>query len=456
MRRLAGSASLRVTLAIAAGIIVISLSAMGLQYRVTARALDARQAELLTADLDAFAATYQQRRIPALRQAIDFRSRSMEPGEAIYLLQDRTGVKLAGNIGGWPVDITPVGARFDPAPVLHYALPLGPGGEAIRYRGIARELPGGFRFLTARAETPREATLAGLRRVIWPVAAGLVALALLAGWLTSRWVLGRIARVNRLADLVAAGDLSARLPEPRSSDEFGLLETHVHAMLDRIEALNRATQRLSDTIAHELRTPLNRLLQRIRTLDAPAPQKQALEAEIHATTRTFNALLDISAAEAASGARPGLVPVDLSALMAEVHDLYQPLAEDRAMALTLDAPPGLQVLGERSLIAQLLSNLLDNAMKFCRPGDSIAMTLTAEGDRLVMILADTGPGLPEAQRAEITRRFVRAERDRDVAGHGLGLALVQAIATRHGAKLTLPASEKGFRIEIAWPKLSRD
>lgn len=147
---------------------------------------------------------------------------------------------------------------------------------------------------------------------------------------------------------------------------------------------------------------------------------------------------------------------DLSALMAEVHDLYQPLAEDRAMALTLDAAPGLQVLGERSLIAQLLSNLLYNAMTFCRPGDSIAMPLSAGGDRLVMTLADTGPGLSQAQRAEITRRFVRAERDRDVAGHGLGLALVRAIATRHGAKPTLPASEKGFRIEIAWPKLSRD
>ena len=200
MRRLAGSASLRVTLAIAVGIIVISLSAMRLQYRVTARALEARHAELLTADLDAFAATYQQRRIQALRQAIDFRSRSMEAGEAIYLLQGRMGVQLVGNIGGWPVGIAPEGARFDPAPVLLYALPLGPGGEAIRYRGIARELPGGFRFLSARAETPREATLAGLCRVIWPVAAWLVALALLAGWLTSRWVLGRIARVNRLAD----------------------------------------------------------------------------------------------------------------------------------------------------------------------------------------------------------------------------------------------------------------
>ena len=454
MRHRGGSASLRVTLAIAAGIILISLSAMGLQYQLTARALAARQAELLESDLEAFAANYQQRRIPALRQAIDFRSETMLPDEAIYLLQDRDGVTLAGNIGGWPVGIAPKGERFDPSPVLDYRLPLGPGGAEITYRGIARELPGGFRFLTARAETPREATLAGLRAVILPVAAGLVVLALLAGWLTSRWVLTRIERINRLADRVAEGDLSARLPGARSGDEFGLLETHVHAMLDRIEALNLATQRLSDLIAHELRTPLNRILQKIRTLEAPGAQKAELEAEIHATTRTFNALLDISTAEAAGGARPGLVPVDLSELAEELSDLYQPLAEDQGMELRADLTPGSQVLGERNLIAQVLTNLLDNAIKFCGPGDRITLSLHPEGDCHLMVVEDSGPGLPDEVRSEVTRLFVRAPRDREVPGHGLGLALVQAVATRHGAKLALPATDKGFRIEISWPKLA--
>ncbi|MBR9762698.1 MAG: HAMP domain-containing protein [Rhodobacteraceae bacterium] len=454
MRALRRSASLRVTLAIAAGIILISLSAMGLQYQLTARALAARQAELLETDLDAFAANYQQRRIPALRQAVAFRSQTMLPDEAIYLLQDRAGVKLAGNIGGWPLGITPEGDRFEPAPVLDYRLPLGPGGTEIAYRGIARELPGGFRFLTARAETPREVTLAGLRAVILPVAAGLVVLALLAGWLTSRWVLARIGRINRLADRVAGGDLSARLPGDRPGDEFGLLETHVHAMLDRIEALNRATQRLSDLIAHELRTPLNRILQKIRTLEAPGPQKAALEAEIHATTRTFNALLDISSAEAAGGARPGLVPVDLAALAGELCELYQPLAEDRGMTLAAHLPETAMVLGERNLIAQVLTNLLDNAIKFCAPGDAITLTLAPADDRHLMVVEDTGPGLPEEIRAEVTRLFVRAPRDRQVPGHGLGLALVQAVATRHGARLSLPATGEGFRIEISWPGLS--
>ncbi|PJE29694.1 Signal transduction histidine kinase [Pseudooceanicola antarcticus] len=454
MRHRRGTASLRVTLGIAAGIIVISLSAMGLQYQLTARALAARQAELLETDLEAFAANYQQRRIPALRQAIDFRSETMVPDEAIYLLQDREGVKLAGNIDGWPLGIAPEGARFAPDPVLVYHLPLGPGGTEIAYRGIARELPGGFRFLTARAETPREATLARLRAVILPVAAGLVALALLAGWLTSRWVLARIERINRLADRVAAGDLSARLPGQRPDDEFGLLETHVHAMLDRIEALNRATQSLSDLIAHELRTPLNRILQKIRALDAPGERKAELEAEIHATTRTFNALLDISSAEASSGTRPGFSPVDLSELAAELVELYQPLAEDKGLSLGADLSAGCIVLAERNLIAQVLTNLLDNAIKFCAPGDTIALSLHPSEARHLMVVEDSGPGLPAEIRSEVTRRFVRAERDRAVPGHGLGLALVQAVATHHGARLALPDTAKGFRIEISWPRLA--
>src|SRR5690606_39605196 len=111
-----------------------------------------------------------------------------------------------------------------------------------------------------------DTTLARLRRLIGLVTAGLAVVALAAGWAVARTVMGRIERLNGLANRVAAGDLAARLPGPRSRDEFGDLETHVHATLDRIQNLNRATHRLSDSIAHELRTPLNRMMQRLQAL----------------------------------------------------------------------------------------------------------------------------------------------------------------------------------------------
>ncbi|WP_319824619.1 HAMP domain-containing sensor histidine kinase [Thalassovita sp.] len=442
------SASLRVTLLVAAGIILLSLAAMAVQYRVTAQSLDARQAELLRADLDAFAALYEQRRIVALRQAIEFRVASTPPDQVIYLLMDRD-VKLAGNIDSWPQGLARDGAGFS----ADGAQPFAHAGVA--YVGVARELPGGFPFLVAHARTDVLATLSDLRRLIGWVALALAVVALAAGWLVSRAVLGRIGRLNALADRVAGGELSARLPTPAAQDEFAVLQDHVHNMLDRIEALNRATRRLSDSIAHELRTPLNRIQQRLAALPGQA-DAEAAQAEIRTTIRIFDALLDISAAEAASGQRPGLVPVDLSALVAEVFDLYDPVAEDAGLSCTADIAPGLRVLGERSLLAQLLSNLLDNAIKYCRAGDEISLSLIAGNNRVVLSLSDTGPGIPDDLRNRMFDRFARADRDREKAGHGLGLALVQAIAARHGAKLSLPETSRGFAIRVSFPNVAGD
>jgi len=447
-RSLATSAALRVTLIVAAGIIVLSLSAMALQYRITARALETRQREVLSAELSGFAQFYEQRRIPGLREAIEARATLTPPEEALYLLQDRNGTTLAGNISDWPETLAPDGDLFSPAPLQ------GITANGIAYLGVARELPGGFPFLAARAWTPVTGTLEDLRGTIFWVAAGLAALALLAGWLVARAVVGRIDRINALADRVAEGDLSARLPGPQSPDEFGALERHFNQMLDRIEALNRATHRLSDAIAHELRTPLNRIRQRLDRLQGQDEDVAAIREDMAGTVRIFDSLLDISSAEAASGQRPGLVPVDLSAIAAEVYELYEPLAEDKGLTPKAEIAPGAWVLGERNLIAQLVSNLLDNAIKFTGPGESLTLAL-ATGERHTLTVSDTGPGVPEDIRATVFDRFTRGARDRDVAGHGLGLALVQAIATRHGAKLTLPPVQRGFRIEIAWPKLPR-
>ncbi|NJM84403.1 MAG: HAMP domain-containing histidine kinase, partial [Tabrizicola sp.] len=273
------------------------------------------------------------------------------------------------------------------------------------------------------------------------------------GGLAARSVMGRIGRVNALADRVAGGELDARLPGERSADEFGLLERHVHGMLDRIQNLNRATHRLSDTIAHELRTPLNRMLQKLSKIEGQQDVAADLKAEMRQAIRVFDSLLDISRAEADQGTGGGLVPVDLSAVAREVWELYEPLAEDRGMIAAARLPPGFAVLGDRNLIAQMLSNLIDNAIKYCAPGDRLDLSLVEADDRYLMRIADTGPGLPEDIRGEAFERFVRAERDRAIKGHGLGLALVRAIAARHGARMTLPATEKGFVLEIGWPKL---
>jgi signal transduction histidine kinase len=138
-----------------------------------------------------------------------------------------------------------------------------------------------------------------------------------------------------------------------------------------------------------------------------------------------------------------------------VWELYEPLAEDRGLDAQALVERDLHVLGDRNLIAQLLSNLLDNAIKYCAAGDLLTLKLSQDGDRHVMWVSDTGPGLPDDIRGEAFERFVRAERDRGIKGHGLGLALVRAIAARHGARLVMPERPHGFTLEIHWPRLQQ-
>ncbi|KAF0115837.1 MAG: two-component sensor histidine kinase [Rhodobacteraceae bacterium] len=444
----AARATLRLAAAMALAVTLLSLGAMALQYRLVETRLMAAQQSLLTADLDGLAALYDQRRIIALRQAIDYRA-TAATGDEMLLLMDRNGATLAGTRPDWPADLAPAGDSFTSAGAVTFA-----EGQT-RWLAVARNLPGGFPLLVARSLQPVDDTLAALRRGMLALLAAVLVAGGLVGWLAARSVMARINRINTLADRVAEGQLDARLPGPRSDDEFGLLETHVHAMLDRIENLNRATHRLSDTIAHELRTPLNRMLQKLSKIVGQDDLTADLKAEMRQAIRMFDSLLDISRAEADQGTGGGLVPVDLSATAAEVWDLYDPLAEDKGLITEAAITPGLTILGDRNLIAQVLSNLLDNAIKYCAAGDRLTLHLTPDADRILMRVADTGPGLPDDLKAEAFDRFTRAERDRATPGHGLGLALVRAIAARHGARLSLPPTEKGFALEIRWPRLQQ-
>lgn len=444
----AAKATLRLAALMALAVAVLSLSAMVLQYRLVKARLMTAQEQVLSADLAGLSALYDQRRIIALRQAIDLRVATEPKGEVLLLL-DRNRNVLAGTWDRWPSGLRPEGYGFviEPARVFEDGY--------SRWLAVARELPGGFALLVARSLDPMDETLDAMARgMLWLLAALLVA-GSAVGWLAARSVMQRINRLNTLADRVAEGQLDARLPGPRTQDEFGLLESHVHAMLDRIENLNRATHRLSDTIAHELRTPLNRMLQKLSKIEGQPDLTADLKSEMRQAIRMFDSLLDISRAEADQGTGGGLVPVDLSATAAEVWDLYAALAEDKGLVTEAHITPGLHILGDRNLIAQVLSNLLDNAIKYCAPGDHLTLTLSPDTDRILMRVADTGPGLPDDLKPEAFDRFTRAERDRATPGHGLGLALVRAIAARHGARLTVPPCEKGFALEIRWPRLQQ-
>ncbi len=280
----------------------------------------------------------------------------------------------------------------------------------------------------------------------------LTVLALIGGYFIGLMFLRRLDRVNGAVARIMSGDMAERLPAIGMSAEFDHLSANLNAMLDRIAALMEGLRQVSTDIAHDLRTPLTRLQQRLESMRG-SDSEDAYETgiadaltqigEIHVI---FRALLRIGQIE--GGERGSLVRIDLSELMKRLEGAYQPVAEDAGKTLRAAIDDGIVVVGDAELLAQLLTNLIDNALVHTPPGTNITFALHEGADGVVVTVADNGPGVPADQRGKILRRFYRLDQSRHTPGAGLGLALVASIAALHGAELMIEDNEPGLRVRL--------
>ena len=284
----------------------------------------------------------------------------------------------------------------------------------------------------------------------------MVGLALLGSFLMAGRVANRLEQINRISQTIRHGDLSRRMPQSRSNDEFDRLAGNLNGMLDQIQSLMEGVRSVSDAIAHDLRTPLTRLrgrLERLREVegqDLESSIDQSIE-EADRMLGTFNALLRIAQIEAGSR-RADRQEVDMEALLNDVADLYEPLAYDKDIKFTLEAARSMKTWGDRDLLFQAISNLVDNAIKYTPEGGSIDVELQhgPSGPRLV--IADSGPGIPEDERERVFERFYRLAAHRDAMGNGLGLSLVAAVAKLHQTVITLEDNAPGLRVVWNLPR----
>jgi len=181
--------------------------------------------------------------------------------------------------------------------------------------------------------------------------------------------------------------------------------------------------------------------------------------ESEALIRTFNALLMIARAESGQ-ARDGMTEFDAAEIARGVGELYEPLADEKGIHLKVEAPAAAPVHGNRELVSQALANLVDNAIKYGAAGGpavngaaaEILVTATGEGDRIMLAVADSGRGIPVADRGRAVERFVRLEQSRSLPGSGLGLSLASAVARLHGGELKLEDNYPGLKTVISLPR----
>ena len=381
-----------------------------------------------------------------LQRVITARVREPVNREAVYLLFDGDGGVLAGHRRDLPARL-PRRSGW-----LRFPWRAAPDSEQVL--AYVQELPDGAWLLTGH--TTGEQTR--LRDLIQRL--GLVTLALLAmlsvllGWLLRRAVDRALAAPLDTVDRVASGHLDERVPERGGNDAFARLGHTLNRMLDRIHDLVGGIQASTDAIAHDLRTPLMRLRTRLEQarLESGDPLAQlkidAAVAEADQLLSTFNSLLRLARIEA--NREPPTQSLALDELLNDAVEMWQAVAEAKAQRIDTRIA-GVQVAGDRDLLFQMLSNLLDNAIKYSGDGSRIQVTLERKDGRALLVIEDQGPGIEPEWRERVFDRFVRGESHRGTPGTGLGLSVVRAIAIRHGADLRLESARPGLRVVLQFP-----
>jgi signal transduction histidine kinase len=388
--------------------------------------------------------------------------RSGTPGNSLYLVADSEGRRLAGNLSA----VTPeLWNSLGPVEFVYRRPAAGGVENRLAFANVFR-LPSGYRLIVGRdIEDRRELARMVRSAMLW----GLGVMALFGiggGYWVSRKLLARIDTLSDTTRTIMEGDLTGRLPINGSGDELDRLAESLNLMLARIEQLMAGLREVSDNIAHDLKTPLNRLRNRVEAaLREPYGEpvyREALERTIEEADgliKTFNALLSIARLEAGAGGE-NRETLDVSALLRDVAELYEPVAEERGLVLKAEAEAPILIRADRQLLGQAIANLIDNAIKYGTTGAAdrraaaepdVEVSTSAKGSMAEIMVTDRGPGVPASDRERVLDRFVRLEASRSEPGSGLGLSLVAAVARLHGGSLRLEDNAPGLRVILALP-----
>lgn len=428
------------------GVVALVLFAVPLWY-AWQRTVEQGRAEILSADAQRLAEVFRRSGAEGLKSFIDERVGLQIPGERILLVTDSEYRPLAGNIPVWP--------RSVPSQAGTYTVPMNLQGHDTRAVVVHVRLEGGYNVLVGR-DTARYVPV---EQDFWYGLAGALAVfaivGVIGGFMIRRVLMMRIQGIQETVQAIMQGRLGHRLETSRSGDELDTLSQTINGMLEQIEHLINGVRNVSNSIAHDLRTPLAELRSRLEelSLTRPAPGETFAEidaalADVDRVIAIFNALLRL--AQIDSGMRrSGFVPLDAAKVAADAVEFYLPAAEIKGVSLIYRGNGPAPTSGDPVLLAQAVSNLIDNALKYVPPGGTVSVNAErGEGDAIEIAVEDNGPGVVDSEKPRLVERFYRGDTSRGTPGVGLGLSVVDAVARLHGGFLKLTDNNPGLRARL--------
>ncbi|HTT08201.1 MAG TPA: ATP-binding protein [Gammaproteobacteria bacterium] len=442
----------RLTLLFAAVFGVITVVLFGFLYRLTIGSIARETDEVIIEQIQGLRDVYTRLGPQGLIDVINERTQDPTERDAIYLLADAKGTPLAGNLSKWPAE------HLRPARWIEFGVDATEYGKTISHQARAHSftLDNDLYLLVGQdIDQQRDFRDRMTMALGWGLAL-MLGLGLIGGALVSRNFLSSIERIVQVSQRITDGDLSRRVPVGGSGDALDRLAAHLNDMLERLENLMHGMRAISDGLAHNLRSPVTHLRNQIEwalnaardTDDYRASLEQALT-EADRLNSLFETLLDIARAESGAINLP-FEDINLDALLRELIELYEPLAETRQQHIAFHGNPAVSIRGNRQLLAHCFANLIDNAIKYSPRAGQIGIHLGADG-RPSARISDRGPGIPKAGRDMALQRFSRLSGSESVPGSGLGLSLVAAVAKLHRARLDLDDNAPGLRVTLTFP-----
>ena len=445
------SLSLKFALSIGSVFFLINFIFEGIVSETSEHFLEKEIDNRLQTKINDMGEVYELGGIALLQALVDRRAKKELADTKIYLLADKSYNRLSGNIPAWPKDV-PRTTGFSEVEDDDI--------NSVEYRFLSMTLGNQYHLLLG-LDTSKEEEL---ENQVFLVFLGALFLSILggtiAGFILHKGLKKRLSLINTTCSQIMLGRFSKRIPISRTSDEIDVMAHTLNSMLDRIETLMDGIRHVTDNIAHDLRTPLTRLhgrLERLVPLAENDNNRKLVEAAISEVDQlliTFAALLSITRLETGE-LETNFDPISLGALLEDAIDIYEPLAEDKGQSIILrdklsKNTASEKVLGDRDLIIQCFSNLIDNAVKYAPPDSTITIDLSSSGSEAKIVIHDEGAGIPEGEHTNVLERFYRVETSRNLPGNGLGLSLVAAVVRIHNGQLELQ-NNNGFQVAITLP-----